>query len=44
MRETDSLDPAFVHFFGSPVHLALCESLDNRAGAILGISFRLLLE
>lgn len=44
MGETDILSPASVHFFGSPAHLALCESLDDRAGTILGVSFRLLLE
>lgn len=46
MREGDSLDPASLHFFGSPVHSAHCESVNNRdrIETILRISFKLLLE
>lgn len=42
--EGDCLGPAFLHFFVSPVHSTLCESVDyrERAGAIWGISSRLL--
>lgn len=41
-----TLDLASLHFFGNPVHSSLCENVDDRdrAGTILEISFRLLLE